>query len=238
MTVYLKLAGPNTKGLNPKGCYTKGWTDPFYSGCGEDIIRSDAWIGMRLDNYIVVDCDNADAKEAWLQHIGLPLQHTLVRKTPNGWHFIYKRGVDSYGVKARVPWFLPKVDLKVGPGHLIVVHAPGYETAFGSFDTVEPFDLAWLPAVMETAKPVEEWDEVPEGSGDSFMISVAGKMRSWGMSERLVAACLRRLNDTVMPTAPMPSKSIARIARSASRYEPDERTTIECLKCGAEMEVR
>lgn len=236
MTVYLKLAGPNTKGLNPKGCYTKGWTDPFYRGVDLNTVSADTWIGMRLDNYIVVDCDNEEAKDAWLEYIDMPLLHTWVRKTPKGYHFIYRRGADSYGVKAKVPWFLPKIDLKVGPGHLIVVDAPGY---YDLFDTLPvDFDLAWLPAVMETAKPVEEWDEVPEGSGDSFMISVAGKMRSWGMSELAIGNCLMSINLHVMPTKPMPWPSIARLARSASRYEPDDRTTIECLACGASMEVR
>lgn len=236
MTVYLKLAGPNTKGLSPKGCYTKGWTDPFYKGIDPGDV--DDWIGLRLDNYILVDCDCEEAKDAWLAHTGLPLNHTWVRKTPHGYHFFYKRGVDSYGVKAKVPWFLPKVDLKVGPGHLAVYVAPGYETVFGDGSTVEPFQLNWLPTVMETAKRVEEWDEVPEGSGDSFMISVAGKMRSWGMSEHTMKTCLYAINNLTMTEHPMPSKSIARIAHSAARYEPDERTTIECLACGAEMEVR
>lgn len=241
MAIYLKLMGPNNRGLNPKGCYTKGWTDPFYEGCDLEVADmlwggQPTWVGMRLDDYIVVDCDNYDAMVAWLKHTGLPDLHTWTRKTPNGWHFIYKRTVDTYGVKAKVPWFIPNVDLKVGPGHLIVFRAPGYED-LNLTDPI-PFDLAWLPAVRENDRSVQEWSDLPDGQGDSFMISMAGKLRSWGADGGTILDCLEGINAMTMRRDPMPHKSLVRIAKSATKYEPDERTTIECLACGAEMEIR
>lgn len=236
MTVYLKLAGPNTSGLNPKGCFSRGWTDPAYKGGDIDHMANRGyWIGMRLDRLVVVDCDNEEAVSAWLAHIDKPLEHTWVRRTPHGMHFIYLRG--SANVRAKVPWFIPKIDLKVGVGHMIVLHAPGYEDITHA-DRLRSFDAAWLPAVIENTGRTDDWSECPEGMGNNFLISVAGKLREWGCDYATILRCIASVSGNTMTTHPMPLQTLKNIAKSAAKYEPDERTTIECLACGAEMEVR
>lgn len=240
MTVWLPLMGPNERGLNPKGCYARGWNLPGYQGLGEESDHK-GWIGLRLDDFIVVDCDNDEACVAWLDHIHEPgglHQHTLVRKTPHGWHFIYRRGIEAMGVAAAVPWFIPKVDLKVGIAHQIVYHAPGYMDLNPG---VQPayFQMRWMPTVdaRDTPASIEEWDEIPDGMGDNLMISLAGKLREWGAAEATIRSALAAVNPVLMPTDPMPAGSIKRLARSAGKYTTGVAETIECPKCDFSFEV-
>lgn len=237
MTVYLKLAGPNEKGLAPKGCNTQGWNDPSYKGIGT-AWPEEGWIGMRLDEWVVIDCDDEQAKDDWLAYIDLPIQHTLVRKTPHGYHFIYKRGVDSFALTARkLTTISPKLEMKTGVGHQIVYSAPGYSDLF---EPVEPimFDPSWLPAVEARDKNIDDWSEMPDGIGDNAMISFAGKFREWGMDEGTIRKVLREINRITMTREPMPEKSIRRIARQAGKWDPNEPQMIECIACGVEMEIR
>jgi hypothetical protein len=240
VTVYLKLTGPNDKGLAPKGCTLQGWNDPSYKGIGL-VWPEDVWIGMRLDEWIVIDCDDEQAKDDWLVYLDKPISHTWVRKTPHGYHFIYKRGIDSYALTARkLTAISPKLEMKTGVGHQIVFSAPGYSDlgdAIGGW-TALTFDPSWLPAVEARDKDIAEWSEMPDGIGDSAMISFAGKFREWGMDEQTIRKVLRSINEITMTREPMPEKSIRRLARQAGKWDPDEPQTIECIACGVSMEIR
>lgn len=236
MDVWLKLTGPNEKGLAPKGCTTKDWNLPSYTGV--ELQDDGNWYGLRLDEWVVIDCDSQEAADAWLAHIGhMPTGGpTITRQTPHGFHFFYLRPamrVDS----RKLPTIHPLMEVKTGVGHQVVYHAPGYQTLGGK---PRLFDPAWLPEVVHGDRGIEEWDEMPDGIADNAMISFAGKFREWGMCREKIFECLSRLNDATMHREPMPRKSLLRIARQAAKYETGnhELETIQCASCGAEMEIR
>jgi hypothetical protein len=238
VNVWLPLNGPNERGLAPKGCSVSGWSDPAYKGV--DVLH-DGWLGMRLDQLVVIDCDNEEAKDAWLAHIDKPFAHTAVRKTPHGYHFLYARTVDAYGITGqKLPSIHMKMELKTGVGHQIVWHAPGYEFAAGEGCVPMDFDLSWVPVVIEHDKGIAEWDEMPDGIGNSAMISFGGKFREWGMDEKTIRRCLWAINEITMTEAPMTTKEVRTLARQAAKYGTGdhEPQTVECLSCGFEMEVR
>lgn len=231
---WLPLNGPNDKGLAPKGCSVRGWNEPAYKGI--EAFAEPQWVGLRLDEFVVIDCDSEEAKDAWLAHRGQHETKTMVRKTPHGYHFFYRRPamrVDS----RKLPTIHPLMEVKTGVGHQVVYWAPGYDSLGGELVT---FDPAWLPPVVQGDKGIEEWDEMPDGIGDNAMISFAGKFREWGMNEERMRDCLQAINEITMMRDPMPLKSIRRIARQAAKYETGdhELETVQCVECGAEMEVR
>jgi len=218
--------------MSPKACIVPGWSDPLYQGVIP--LEHDGWIGLRLDNLIVVDCDDEAAVEAWNRHAGKP---TWERQTPHGRHYIYRRGVDAYTVTAqKLTSIAPKLELKTGVGHQIVLMAPGYSD-LRSERYIQPFDPAWLPSVVERDRPIEEWAELPDGIGDTFMISVAGKLREWGADKGTITRCLSAVNEIVMTTDPMGPAAILRLARSAAKYDPAEQQTVDCPKCGTSWET-
>lgn len=240
MDVWLKLTGPNDKGLAPKGCMTRDWNLPSYQGVQIAVGDDEAWYGLRLDEWVVIDCDSERAAEVWLTHIRRDWWHTMIRKTPHGFHFFYKRPamrVDS----RKLPTIHPLMEVKTGVGHQVVFYAPGYETVPDTGPGMAiMFDPDWLPPVEHGSKGIEEWDEMPDGIGDNAMISFAGKFREWGMDQSTIFRCLAAIDGITMTTDPMPIKSLKRIARQAAKYETAEHEpeTIQCASCGAEMEIR
>lgn len=247
--VYLPLAGPNTRGISPKACLVTGWNEPGYRGVDSESMPADAWLGLRLDGRVVVDCDcgcpkvngskpdvcatpevAGQALAAWRAHIGSDGDDTWVRKTPHGFHVIYKlRTIDAGSVRScQVPAISAKIDIKAGIGDQIVFSAPGYYDSL--LREPAPFDPAWLPPV-ELVRPADEWSELPDGIGDSFMISLAGKLREWGADEDTIERCMGLVNREVMTRAPMKQSAVRRIARSAARYAPGERPDVEHFEC-------
>lgn len=238
MAVYLKLTGPNEKGLAPKGCTTRDWNLPSYTGVATlGGLAGGSWYGLRLDDHVVIDCDCEEAMSAWLDHLGLPIDHTRVRKTPHGYHFFYRRPAARIDSR-KLPTIHPLMEVKTGVGHQVVAFAPGYETIVDADPTL--FDPSWLPEVERVNKGIDEWSEMPDGIGDNAMISFAGKFREWGMDQATILWCLDQINHKTMTRDPMPAKSIRRIARQAAKYETAEHEpeTIQCASCGAEMEIR
>jgi putative DNA primase/helicase len=74
----------------------------------------------------------------------------------------------------------------------------------------------WAPAAEKRKPPPRTWQEA--GGCDNFFTSLAGTMRSRGMSEDGILGALLIENDTL--EEPMPRARIERIAKSVARYEP------------------
>ena len=259
MPVYLQLAGPNNVGRSPKSPTHTGWNEPAYRGVQSEDVAADAWLGLRLDDYVVVDCDCrcvkvgnrkpdvcktqavADAaRMAWCTYIQQPVHHTWTRKTPHGYHLIYAAPpISEPTVQSRkLNGIFPSLELKAGIGHQIAYSAPGYFDIPGATVIAKRFDTSWLPPV-EAVRPADEWSELPDGSGDDFMISIAGKLREWGAEAGTIADCLAGINAATMTRSPMPQRSINRIARSAARYAPGDaldRSSFECPTCSTTWE--
>jgi len=238
-----------------KVCSVPGWNEPGYPGVSSEAEPADAWLGLRLDDLVVIDADCACAKvngrkpdvcetqwaaveavQAWREHGGT---ETWMRKTPHGFHIFYRRLIADAGrVTTRKLFDIsPTLELKTGIAAYVVFSAPGY---FDLNDSrPQPFDAAWLPEQARTAHIVDEWSELPDGIGDSFMISVAGKLREWGADVETIRHCLDGINVVTMSRSPMPYRSIRRIAASAARYAPGDvadLATFDCPTCSTKWE--
>lgn len=236
MTVWLPLNGPNDKGQKPKGCNVRDWNLPGYRGVKPD--EWEGWLGLRLDDFIVIDCDDLAAYQAWLAHICLPAGHTWTRKTPHGYHLIYKR--DMRVESCKLASISPKLELKTSAGHQIVFRAEGYSNLhWDSPAGAELFDPAWVPVQAAGDRGIPEWSEMPDGIGDSSMISFGGKFREWGMDQATIERCLTAIAEITMTEDPMPRRDIRRLARQAAKYGTGEHEaqTIQCPSCGNDVEV-
>jgi hypothetical protein len=234
MDVWIPLnggSGPDRK--RPKSSES-GWQMPSYEGI--KFLQPRDWYGLRLDEWIVVDCDSDEAVADWIALVGAEAADTFVRKTPKGTHFFYRRTLKNLRVQARVP-FLEKTDLKLGTGHYVVFYGDGYYDLKGTPGTALEFDPSWLPAEAERPA-IDDWSEMPEGIGDNAMAAFAGTFRRWGMDEHTILQCLIDINAQTMTEKPMPSSSLKRIARSISKKDPEAPHTVMCPKCAAEVEIR
>jgi hypothetical protein len=81
----------------------------------------------------------------------------------------------------------------------------------------------WLEQVTEQlhAPAAAVADVIGEGQRDTALASLAGSMRRRGMAEPEILAALRVTNETRC-RPPLPLGDVERIARSVSRYAPDE----------------
>ena len=181
---------------------------------------SEFWCGLRCDGLVVIDCDNLASTKAWLMHIGLRLGHTWLRKTPRGFHFIYKQSAGSPDAPAA--GIFPHVDVRAGRTSQIVFAAPGYKDLTPRASVIA-FNAAWMPSnygVQVNHSDDESWDEIPEGRGNNTMASFAGAFRKQGMSPPTIAKCLGAINRITMTDDPMPVEMIVEIAKSVGRYTP------------------
>lgn len=225
MTVWLKLRGPNAQGVSPKGCAHTGWNDPSYQGIDVDAaVNAGDWVGMRLDDYVVIDCDDEATAQSWFMegHGG------WIRKTPHGYHFIYR---SRHDITARK--LTPKSELKTGVGHQIVFHAPGYSDEMN--EGTPYFETSWLPDEVQGQPTIEEWSVVPEGMRNNFLTSVGGTLRKQGADREAVLASLLAINQEVCDP-PLGVFEVKGVAKSVMRYEPMTASVIECPSCGEKIE--
>lgn len=213
--IYIPLQGPG--GHAPKAPSVKGWQSPAFVGFSSPgDPHSGVWFGLRCDGLVVIDCDTTAAAEAWLQHIGEQANHTWVRRTPHGLHFIYAWSPGS--PEAPMAGVFEKTDVRAGRTSQIVFQAAGYG------DLTRPgeaaiFDPAWLP-VRTTRDDAEEWSSVPEGRRNSTLTAIGGALRKQGMAFPEIGTVLSALNRQYCEP-PLDTGEIEVIAHSVSRYVPD-----------------
>lgn len=227
MTVFVALNGPNDDGKKPKAPASNGWQSPGHKGI--DPRKYTGWYGLRCDGLIVIDCDNADANDFWVERT---FPHTTwVRKTPRGWHHIY-RWHDPLGelehIKGPHAGVLPGIDVRQGASSQIVFSAPGLEPGYaavgGNPRTALEFHPPWAHDFVvrrADAYADETWDEMPDGIGNNTMTAIAGTMRKQGMGPVALVRCLSAINKITMTADPMSKEDIIGIARSVSRYGVD-----------------
>ena len=235
--VWVPLQGPS--GVRPKAVAVGAWQSPGYRGLDVPIIPDptieggQAWVGLRCDDYVVIDCDSEEAYEFWLSIVNPPIDspdgprrwlywsdgNTWVRKTPRGYHFIYRR--THHGPDAPAAGVWPHIDIRAGRTSQVVFYAPGYEDLTPP-GFIKPFDPAWLPANFgkgqQDRSNDESWDEMPDGRGNNTMAAFAGAFRKQGMSPLTICKCLGAINRITMTEDPMPVEMIVEIARSVGRY--------------------
>lgn len=231
MVVFIQLNGPNDDGKKPKAPAQNGWQSPGHKGINPRTYQG--WYGLRCDGLIVIDCDSSEAANAWneIAHANGPDAPTWVRKTPRGFHFIY-RWHDPLGeldhIKGPHAGVLPGIDIRQGPSSQIVYAAPGldpgYSTLHGNPTNLVDFHPPWAASfVIRKADTYADdvWDEMPDGVGNNTLTAIAGTMRKQGMGPATLVRCLSAINKITMTLDPMPRDQIIAIARSVSRYGVD-----------------
>ncbi len=233
MTVFVALHGPNDDGKKPKAPSSRGWESPGHKGIDPKTYKG--WFGLRCDGLIVIDCDSEEALQRWFDIINVDSTFqtgTWVRKTPRGYHIIY-RWHDPLGemehLKGPHAGVLDGIDVRQGASSQIVYKAPGldpgYWTLGGNPTNLVDFHAPWAKDFVvrsrSTAYNDETWDEMPEGVGNNTMTAIAGVMRKQGMSPFTMAKCLAAINHITMTTNPMPKEDIIDICRSVARYDVD-----------------
>ena len=233
MVTFLRLGGPGAE--KPKAPVAYGWQSPGLQGLGkvavERLLDRGGWIGMRMDEYICIDCDDIAAAIWWIEHGDPDAEHTWVRKTPHGMHFIYCRTDDSPTASLIRP--IPGVNLDVlaGIGRQIVLWADGYET-LNDKHYIRNFNSQWLPpeAFDRADHSDEEWDEMPEGRGNITLAAVGGVLRRHGASYEVILKTLAFINKRTMTLDPMPIEQVDLVARSVCRYSPAQNQDIELVE--------
>ena len=227
--IYLRLGGPGAE--KPKAPAGYGWQSPGYQGLGKVAVKrvldNGGWIGMRTDDFVVIDCDDEDAAAWWRTCSAAP---TWERKTPHGRHVIYKRAAGSPEASLIRPIKGVNLDVLAGSGRQIVMWADGYESVT-EYASIRSFNPDWLPAEAFASKDFsdEEWDEMPEGRGNDTLAAIGGVMRRHGASYEVILRSLAGINKLTMTTDPMPIEQVDQIARSVCRYSPANMQPIEIL---------
>lgn len=195
--------------------------------------------GISLDRphsqYIVVDIDT-DHPERHLLEDNLPQtwEQKTSRTDADGRHFLYKVPIGYVGSGKR-NWNGTDgkkiADIKakgyiVGPGSVV------NDNEYKMINKVEPVDAPkWLLdfCYVENQEivPSEEQDGIPNGDHDSFLASLAGFLRGrHALSEPTIQRVLRNgplfALQGVDSTRPYQDSDLARIARSAARYEAEK----------------
>ena len=220
--VWLPLQGPD--GGRPKAPSAAGWQSPSYDGLTsaeyEAALARGDWIGLRTDDRVVIDCDSKAAFDLWVQHVGVDNAKTKMRKTPNGYHLIYRQTPGSPDAPAAS--ILHKgshIDVRAGRTSQIVYHAPGYADI--GVAPVLDFDPAWVPKRTDLDDDVEEWAEMPDGMANDTLAAIAGTMRRKGADYTTILKMLLVMNKLTMTRDPMPEQDVALIAQSICRYTPE-----------------
>lgn len=210
MNPFIPLVGPD-QDKPAKSPAERGWASSEYRGVDRTY---GGWVGMRCDDLVVVDCDNAEAAKAWTKAHPEP---TFVVKTPRGFHFYYEHLGEPLGPHVAV---VPGTDIRSGPGSYVVVPpTPGYEVV-KQLD-MATYNPAWFkPRESKPESGDEGWTEVPEGQRNSMLASLGGMLRKQGADFTVIFATLLGFNES-MCVPPLPRDEVRVIARSVAGYEPD-----------------
>ena len=143
---------------------------------------------------------------------------------------------------------LPKIDIR-GDGGFANVVGKNPKTGKEYIIKIMPtrdrlYKWEQMPkAILEAMEKGKERVEpepgelIPEGKRDSTLASLAGSMRKRGMTQDEIETALARVNqDRCKP--PLEDEQVAKIARSVSRYEPDEVISAKELRRLDEIETR
>jgi hypothetical protein len=178
-------------------------------------------------DWFVLDADDLEALQR-LQHEHGALPPTWTVVTPRPGLHTYLLGKVTNG-RGQLPAGL---DVRGAGGYVLLPPSPHvngvYEWRTAPGETPIAPAPAWLLAVLgagkvssDSAPPVE--GQIPAGERNSTLCSMAGTMRRRGLSERAIeAALLVEYEDRCAKDDTMTEADVSKIARSISRYVPDD----------------
>lgn len=189
-------------------------------------------VGLRLDQFVVIDCDTPEMVAWWFDHG----PGTAFTSQGNPEHLSYWYLLDPED-EAR-PSRRPGIDVKTGPGHQCVIppsiHPSGKKYRWAAGVPVDEDHLKYMKPISGTTVsalldqiapergPVGDgagWDVILEGEGrDNFLIGAAGYLRARGFSVAAVRDGIAAWNNTFCEPR-LSSKDLDRIAKSSKRWE-------------------
>lgn len=184
----------------------------------------DANVGIRTDDLVVIDCDNAEAEERW-RAIGGHTPYTV--RTGRGRHFYYLR---PEGCRLRPGPLTHGIDVKTGPGAFVVgppsVHENGTRYTWSGPELDQPTSAPPAPlALIDTLRPAKEEidggvDVFGSGQRNAALTSIAGALRKHGLNPEKMAKLMLGINEAVVDP-PLAQHEVLSIAKSVARYAPD-----------------
>lgn len=178
---------------------------------------------------VVYDIDprngGQDSWDEWTAKHGQLPDGITALTAGGGYHYLaaYQDGVKSCKL-------LDGVDLLANGRYFVAypskINGKAYqwEASSDPFDGVGPVSIPpeWLTSMLPAKKERTAANDssIIKGNRNSGLTSLAGAMRSYGMSEAEILAALSVANETRCEI-PLPSSEIRQIARSVSRYEPN-----------------
>jgi hypothetical protein len=176
---------------------------------------------------VVFDIDPRNGGDAswseWLSDHG-PLPDGVMAMTAGGGQHYVARHVEGI----RSCKLADGIDLLADGRYFIVypstIEHRGYEWEASSdpLDGITPSVIPthWLPLLGQRKVVPTTNGDLIQGNRNDGLTSLAGAMRSFGMTEAEILAAISVANETRCEI-PLPSSEIKQIARSVSRYEPD-----------------
>jgi hypothetical protein len=97
-----------------------------------------------------------------------------------------------------------------------------WEGSSDPFDGIAPVSIPqqYLPTFEQSKKTSKTVGQLIQGNRNDGLASLGGAMRSYGMTEAEILAALSIANETRCEI-PLPASEVAQIARSVSRYDPE-----------------
>lgn len=241
MDLYKKLGWPMIPVQGKKPLTTHGWKDGSLDEhilCEWQQQHPDAGLGIvtgEPSGLMVVDIDprhggDQSLSQLIVQHGPLPLT-PKVNTGGGGEHYYFKHPGGQ--VKNRTN-LLPGIDVR-GDGGLVVAPPSLHPDTGMAYhwdeqahpDHVKLADLPdWLWALMQNDEsgaseldPCPPTEGVSEGQRHDFLVSLAGTMRSRGMSEGAIYSAIW-IENTQKCVPPLDEREVRSIARSVAQYPP------------------
>lgn len=193
---------------------------------------ADPEIGVAIvtgSGLVVLD---VDAKSGGLETLSVLLSEydgrvrdtSVVRTGGGGLHFYFSTPVElrnKTGVR-------PGIDIRADGGYVVAPPSPHQSGNRYVWEIEEP-ELAPWPFDLhkvEAAQPVDEGAGVNVGTRNATLTSLAGSMRRRGMGQLAIRAALLEENK-VLCNPPLPEKEVIAIAKSVSRYIPEDPVDVD-----------
>lgn len=210
----------------------------------EDMIRvwwqqnPDANLAIATVGLLVVDVDRSDGSWPEDRDQYFDLNSVPRVSTPRGGSHYYFRQPEGKNYRCTTGKLAERVDTRADGGYVLVPpskteHGIYIEDEFSPVDE-EPRNLPdppdWIIEMLEPAEETEDVRElsadsqgnvIPEGQRNSALARMSGILRRFGSTESEILAFISEANlNRCRP--PLSVEEVREIARSISRYKPDE----------------
>lgn len=214
-----------------------------FKDASADLTQINAWwtqypqagIGVatgEVSGIVVLDVDlekpgTEESLRELVRQRGALAQDVVARSGGGGWHFYFRH--PSNGIK--VPNVqrllgLTGIDVRGDGGYIIAppsLHKSGNFYEWGQnqspFDTAPPVSPDFLYSGTRQSFSLQYSDQIPEGSRNATLASIAGMMRSLGFDEPTILDLLKRQN-LMRCHPPLPDAEVETIAHHVAMYPP------------------